>query len=196
LPEILLIRHARSDHVERGWLDADGLRRWMIAYDAAEIAAHDPPPPTLVKLAAGACTVVASDLPRAVASAALLAPHTVVEASPLLREAPLETATSPLPRLWGVRLPLRLWGMVFLARWLWASWRKLPPPGVDPAALARADAAADWLAGLAATDRRVLAVTHGTFRTLLTAALERRGWRGPKRRPFHTWSVWTLMRPN
>jgi broad specificity phosphatase PhoE len=194
LSEIILVRHARSAHVERAWLDADGLRRWMVAYDAAEIAAHDPPPAALVELAKQADTVVASDLARAIASAALLAPHTIVEANPLLREAPLETADRPLPRLRGVRLPLRIWGMLFFGRWLWAAWRKLPPPGVDEAALARADAAADWLAGLAAGRRRVVAVTHGTFRTLLAAALERRGWRGPERRPFHTWSAWTLAR--
>ena len=166
----------------------------MIAYDAAEIAAHDPPPPSLVELAKEASAVVASDLPRAVASAALLAPQASVQTSILLREAALETAERPFPRLWGIRLPLRLWGMVFLARWSWAAWRKLPLPGVDAAALVRADAAADWLVGLAAEGSRVLAVTHGSFRTLLTAALEHRGWRGPQKRPFHNWSAWTLVR--
>jgi hypothetical protein len=43
--EIILVRHGPSAHVERAWLDADGVRRWMIAYDAAEIALHHPPPP-------------------------------------------------------------------------------------------------------------------------------------------------------
>ena len=193
--EIILVRHARSAHVERAWLNADGVRQWMVAYDAAEIAAHDPPPAQLVGLAKDADTIVASDLPRAVASAAALAPSAAVQTSALLREAPLETPDRPFPRLWGIRLPLRIWGMVFLSRWLWASWRRLPLPGVDDAALARAEAAADWLVGLATARRRVIAVTHGTFRTLLTAALERRGWRGPDKRPFHNWSAWKLERP-
>lgn len=92
----------------------------------------------------------------------------------------------------GLKLPLRIWGMVFLARWLWASWRGAPLPGVDAAALGRADDAADWLARRAAEGGRVVAVTHGTFRTLVTAALMRRGWRGPDRRPYHAWSAWTL----
>lgn len=194
MPEILLIRHARSAHVERGWLDVDGVRAWMVAYDAAAIAEHDPPPAPLVELAKSADIIFASDLPRAIASAVLLAPHATVEPNPLLREAPLETAGRPFPRMWGVRLPLRMWGLVFFARWLWASWRQLPLPGVDAAALARADAAAEWLIERAAERPRALAITHGTFRTLLTAALERRGWRGPERRPFHTWSAWTFAR--
>jgi broad specificity phosphatase PhoE len=191
--EIILVRHGPSAHVERAWIDADGVRRWMIAYDAAEIALHHPPPPALVQLTSGARVVVASDLPRAIASAAALAPTARVEISPLLREAPLETAERPFPRLGGVKLPLRLWGMVFLARWLWASLRGAPLPGVDAAALARAEEAAEWLIRLAAEGGRVVAVTHGTFRTLVTAALVRRGWRGPERRPFHAWSAWTLL---
>ncbi len=191
-PEIILVRHARSAHVERAWLDVHGVRRWMVAYDAAEIVAHDPPPPALIELARRAGVVVASDLPRAIASAAVLAPATTVQSNALLREAPLETRDRPFPSLGGVRLPLRVWGTVFMTRWLWAQWRQQPLPGVDEAVLARAEEAADWLAGLAAKHGRVVAVTHGTFRTILATALERRGWRGPNRRPLHTWSAWTL----
>jgi broad specificity phosphatase PhoE len=193
--EIILVRHGRSAHVERAWIDVEGVRRWMIAYDAAEIALHRPPPPALVELVRGAGVVVASDLPRAIASAVLLAPAVTVETSALLREAPLETADRPFPRLRGMKLPLRVWGTVFLARWLWASWRGTPLPGVDAATAARAEEAADWLARLAAGERRVVAVTHGTFRTLATTALVRRGWRPPAQRPFHEWSAWTLAPP-
>jgi broad specificity phosphatase PhoE len=193
-PEIVLVRHGPSAHVERGWIDADGVRRWMIAYDAAEIALRAPPPPALTELARTAGLVVASDLPRAVASAALLAASREVRTSALLREAPLETPQIPLPRLGGIRLPLRGWGFVFGARWLSASLRGAPPPGVDAVALARADEAADWLAALAEEHGRVLAVTHATFRLLVTGSLTRRGWNRPERRPFRTWSAWRLGR--
>jgi len=190
--ELVLVRHGVSAHVERGWIDVDGVRRWMAAYDAAEIALHHPPPPDLVGLARTADLVVASDLPRALASAALLASGREVHASALLREAPLETTELPLPRLAGVRLPLRGWALVFGVRWLRARWRGAPPPGVDAFALARADEAAAWLAGLAEERGRVVAVTHATFRMLVAAALERRGWRGPERRPFREWTAWRL----
>jgi hypothetical protein len=193
-PEIVLVRHGPSAHVERGWIDADGVRRWMVAYDAAEIAMHSPPPPALTEIARGAGLLVASDLPRAVASAALLTSGREVRTSALLREAPLETPELPLPGLAGIRLPLRGWAVVFAARWLRASWRGSPPPGVDAVALARADEAADWLTALADEHGRVVAVTHATFRLLVTASLTRRGWNRPERRPVRTWSAWHLRR--
>lgn len=194
-PEIILVRHGPSAHVERGWIDADGLRRWMIAYDAAEIAVHRPPPPHVVELGRTADLLVTSDLPRAVASAAILAPGREVHTSPLLREAPIESPESPIPRLAGLRLPLRGWAFVMGARWLRASWRGGPPPGVDAAALSRADAAAEWVAGLAVGHGRLLAVTHTIARGLIAASLARRGWRGPDRRPYHEWSTWRLHSP-
>jgi broad specificity phosphatase PhoE len=194
LPEIVLVRHGRSAHVERGWLDVDGVRRWMAAYDAAAIAPHPPPPAPLLALAAEAGALLSSDLPRAVASAALLAGGRAVETSPLLREAPLEVPTDPLPRLAGARLPLGAWALVFGARWLLASWRGAPPPGVDAATLERAEAAAAWLAGRAEGAGRVVAVTHATVRTLVAARLAGRGWRCAERRPFHEWSAWRYRR--
>jgi hypothetical protein len=115
-----------------------------------------------------------------------------VRSDPLLREAPLETAELPLPRLGGLRLPLRAWGFVFGARWVWSRLRGLP--GVDAKQLARAEAAADWLTGLTATTGTVVAVTHGIFRGLVARALVRRGWRCPQRRSFSTWSAWPYQR--
>lgn len=185
--EIALVRHGRSAHVEPRWLDVEGVRRWMAAYDAAAIAPEHPPPPALVALARSADLVVSSDLPRALASAALLAGGRDVAADPLFREAALETAELPLPALAGVRLPLHGWALAFALRWVQASRR-----GLHAGVVARADAAAAWLADHAAGRRLVLVVTHGTFRTVLAAALARRGWRPPSRRPFREWSVWRL----
>lgn len=190
-PELLLVRHGRSAHVESGWIDVDGVRRWMAAYDAAEIALHHAPPTELERLVAEATHIVASDLPRTVASAQRLAAGRPFDRTPLLREAPLETSEAPLPPLGGLRLPLRGWALVFGVRWLAAWMRGAPPPGVDGATLARAEAAAEWLVDQA-TERggRLVVVTHTTFRLLLAQALGRRGWRGPERRPYHEWSAW------
>jgi hypothetical protein len=129
--ELLLVRHGRSAHVEEGWIDVHGVRRWMTAYDAAEIALHHAPPPGLETLVADAARIITSDLPRTVASATRLAPDRPIVRTPLLREAPLETPELPLPALGGIRLPLRGWGFVFGARWLAAWMRNAPPPGVD-----------------------------------------------------------------
>jgi broad specificity phosphatase PhoE len=195
-PELLLVRHGRSAHVERGWIDVDGVRRWMTAYDAAEIAPGHAPSEELEALARDAAMLIASDLPRTVASAMRLAPDRPIVRTALLREAPLETPELPLPALGGIRLPLRGWGMVFGARWLVAWLRSAPPPGVDAKALARADEAAEWLVGQAAdAGGRVVVVTHATFRLLLAQALARRGWRGPERRPYREWSAWRYLPP-
>ena len=195
-PELLLVRHGRSAHVERGWIDVEGLRRWMVAYDAADILLHHPPPPELESLVRDASRVIASDLPRAVASAVRLAPGRPIINAALLREAPLECAGSPLPSLGGLRLPYRGWGMVFGARWLVAWLRGAPPPGVDAAALARAEAAAEWLAAQAReAGGRVVVVTHATFRLLVAQALARRGWRAPEKRSFREWSAWPYLPP-
>jgi broad specificity phosphatase PhoE len=193
--EIVLVRHGRSAHVERGWLDVAGLRRWMLAYDAAALAPDSSPPPALLELARSADRIVTSDLPRAVASAALLAGSRHVEVTPLLREAPLETPDSPLPRLAGLRLPLSGWALLLGVRWLRARRRGEPPPGVDATVLARAESAITWLTDGAPVGARVLVVTHGTLRTLLAAALMRRGWRPPARRPFREWSAWHFQAP-
>ena len=196
IAEIHLVRHGRSAHVSPGWLDADGIRQWMVAYDAAEIALHHPPPPSLLALAADAGIVVASTLPRAIASAALLAPGREITTSALLRETPLETSAQPLPRLGGLRWPRAVWALVQGTRWLASSIRGAHPPGVDAAALARAEEAAEWLASLSSEHGRVVAVTHGIFRTLVAAALVRRGWGAPDRRPYHEWSAWRYAAPD
>ena len=192
--ELLLVRHGRSAHVHTGWIDVDGVRRWMAAYDAAEIMPDHAPPAELEALVCEASLIIASDLPRTVASAVRLAPGREIVRTPLLREAPMETPERPLPDFGGIRLPLRAWGMLWGARWL-ASWlRNASPPGIGPAELDRAEQAADFLvANAQERGGRVVAVTHHTFRVVLARALARRGWRGPEERPYHEWSAWRYV---
>jgi hypothetical protein len=176
--ELLLVRHGRSAHVHTGWVDVDGVRQWMAAYDAAEIMPDRAPPAELEALVREASLIIASDLPRTVASAVRLAPGREIVRTPLLREAPMETPERPLPAFGGIRLPLRAWGMLWGTRWL-ASWLwNASPPGIGPAN---------------DTGGRVVAVTHATFRVVLARALARRGWRGPEERPYHEWSAWRYV---
>ena len=193
-PELILVRHGRSAHVVTGWLDVHGVRRWMAAYDEAEIMPDHAPPAELEALAREAALLVASDLPRTVASAVRLAPEREIVRTPLLREVPLETSDYPLPALGGLRLPFRAWGMVWGSRWLMAYLRNQPPPGVSPAELARAEEAAEWLVQQATHARsHVVVVTHATFRVVLAQALARRGWRGPQERSYREWSAWPFV---
>lgn len=190
-PELLLVRHGRSAHVQRGWIDIHGVRRWMIEYDAAEISSDHAPPPGLEAVVARSTRIISSDLPRAVASAERLAGGRTIERTSLLREAPLETPALPFPALGGIRMPFRAWGLVFVTRFVVSALRGAPPPGADESTLARADEAADWLVAQAlAANGQIAVVTHATFRLMLGRALARRGWRGPDRRSYREWSAW------
>src|SRR4051812_44820390 len=88
---IILVRHGHSSHTASpGWIDAIGVSQWREAYDAAGILSDSAPPAALVAAASAADCVLASDLPRAVASAERLAPGRSVRTSELLREMTLE----------------------------------------------------------------------------------------------------------
>lgn len=176
---IHLVRHGRSAHVHAGWVDLDGFRRWRELYEAAAILEGERPPDGLTVLAADA-VVVASDAPRAIASAKLLREEVVV--SPLLRELEL----SP-PNLRGVKLPLGVWALTFGVKWL------IHRTHATPEEEARARDAGAWLEGLAGNGD-VVAVTHATFRSLLARALIARGWRSDKPPRSRHWSAWTLTK--
>jgi broad specificity phosphatase PhoE len=174
---IHLVRHGRSAHVHAEWVSLDGFRRWRELYEAAAILKGERPPDGLKALAADA-VVVASDAPRAIASAKLLRDDVLV--SPLLRE--LELAP---PNLRGVKLPLALWALSFGVKWL------IHRTHATPEEEARAREAAAWLEGLAG-EGDVVAVTHATFRSVLAKALVVRGWRSGKPPRSRHWSVWSL----
>jgi broad specificity phosphatase PhoE len=186
-PRIVLVRHGPSAHVHTaGAIDHAGMHAWRAAYDSAGIQAVSQPPAALVQVAADAAHVVASDLPRAVASAERLAPGREIRTSPLLRETPLA-----IP-FWPTRLPLGAWGVLISLGWGYRIVR-----GTDASAdeRARAAAAAEWLASLTADGTTTLAVTHGAFRRLLAKQLLARGWTSTGRRGgYRPWSASSFTR--
>jgi broad specificity phosphatase PhoE len=188
-PRIVLVRHGRSAHIHReGWITAAGMHRWRASYDAAGLAAGEMPPPALMALAGSAQLLVASDLPRASASAALLAPGRDVRISPLLRETPLAISNG-LP----FRLPLRGWATLILLQW---GYRIVRGTDAEPEERARAADAAAMLIELAGDDATVVAVTHGVFRRLLAIRLRALRWQAePGRRDYDHWSAWGFHPP-
>ncbi|MES2521785.1 MAG: histidine phosphatase family protein [Gemmatimonadota bacterium] len=185
---VLLIRHGRSAHVTpAGALDRVGVTRWRAAYDAAGVAAGEQPPAEVAADVARAAVVAASDLPRALASAALLAPGRSVHTSPLFREEPL-----PLPALSRFRAPLTVWEVLLYLKWMVAILRARD---ATPEARERARRAAQWcreaVGAGSAEEGTVAIVTHGVFRRLLAQELLRDGWRPePRRHGYAHWSVW------
>jgi broad specificity phosphatase PhoE len=173
------------------------MERWRAAYDEAGVVSQDPPP-DLLKEAIRSAHFVASDLPRAVESAEMLAAGNPVIVSPLLREIPLHIPQLPL------RLPVGAWGAAISMAW---GYRILTGADATREDITRARAAARWLEGVASTnatsdapgDSTTVVVTHGGFRRLLAKHLADAGWtlvseRRSLRR-YRNWSAWALSAP-
>ena len=142
---------------------------------------------------------IASDLPRAVESAELLASGNPVIVSPLLREIPLN-----IPRL-PLRLPIGAWGAAIGMAW---GYRILTGTEASREDVTRARTAARWLEGVASTnatsdapaDSTTVVVTHGVFRRLLAKHLADAGWAPESERrsyrDYRNWSAWALISPS
>jgi broad specificity phosphatase PhoE len=178
---LLLVRHGHSAHTHDGsWIDLPRAKRFEQLYDAASIRDDSHPPAELLALSRAAAVLMASDLPRAVASIRRLAPDREPVISPLLRELYFEIPS------WGPRLPLLAWDALFHA---W--WTVRMPLATGHPELQRARAAAAGVDANAAG--LTIAVTHGGFRRLLARQLTARGWTisGPTS-SFANWSAWEL----
>ena len=186
---IVLVRHGPSAHVERSLLlDRPGVEAWRVAYDAAGIQADAQPPESLVRLAAAATHLIASDLPRALGSARRLGSSRAILSSELLRESALS-----IPN-WEIRMPLGLWGMLISAAWF---YRIARGTDMSDAERARTSAAADWLIGMVGANSTLLAITHGAFRRMLATELTTRGWKCAERQGgYRNWSAWTFIPPS
>ena len=186
MAQIILARHGQSAHVHRDWMiDHDGIQRWRDEYDLAGIQSNSQPPTQLIQIAQAATRIIASDLPRAVASAERLAPQREIEKSDLLREVPLK-----LPR-WPTRLPLIVWEFLIHVAWSYRIVRGIDSTEQDRA---RAAAAAKWLSEIVTNESTALVVTHGVFRRLLAQQLLLAGWTNTGRRGGYShWSFWTFV---
>jgi len=135
-PKIMLVRHGRSAHVQRGLLGLAEFHRWREAYESAGIDEEEQPPPSLQALASASGIVVASTALRAVRSAELLDGDRDIVTSPLLAELEL----SP-PNFARLRMPLGGWAL--------ACGVRRAVRAESPMELRRAREAAEWLTDLA-----------------------------------------------
>lgn len=181
---ILLVRHGHSAHNGRaGWLDAAGILRWRDAYDAAGILDDSQPSAELVAEVASADRLVASDLPRAIASAERLIPGKAVDVLPLVREMYLD-----LPPWLIARWPLKVWEIAIFLHW---TAREVRHGIAAPEEIQRAVAAVSALEERSRESANIVVVTHGAFRRLLALRLIEQGWTaGERTGGFNNWSVW------
>lgn len=182
---IALVRHARSAHLHKGWINAHGFAAWREAYEAAGIAPDQPIPTGLAELVREAAVVASSDAPRAVATAEQLVSPRPVEYSSLLRELELKG-----PKLAGLRLPLPVWALAVGLHAFALSLRGQFPSAEE---VARIREASLWLQDLAASRGLTVAVTHGSIRREIYRDLLHSGWHPePGPRTIRHWSAWVL----
>jgi broad specificity phosphatase PhoE len=161
------------------------VHRFESAYDAAGIRDDSQPSPELVAQAADVDVVYASDMIRAIESAARLAPKERVVISPLLREITLE----PSPAI-PVPLPLNAWDVLCYWRWTYKMAVLAQHAFVE-----RAERAVEMLSGHVGASGTAVVVTHGGFRRLLRARFELSGWKAAEpNRSYENWSTWTFTR--
>jgi broad specificity phosphatase PhoE len=182
---ILLVRHGRSAYQHDGrWLNLAGVHEFEKGYNLASIRDDDPPPETLIEVARSAL-IVASDMPRAIASATRLVPGCEPHVSPLLREIGVEP-----PRWIPFRMPVEVWDTLHFWNWTLRLLR-----AVDHEDVRRAGKAAEWLVERVGHEPTMCVVTHGMFRRVLHAQLVLRGWAPvPGPRTFANWSAWAYAR--
>ena len=184
---VVLVRHGRSAHEHRGWVDHAGFSKWREAYEAAAIADGEHPPASLVDLARQAGAVVSSDAPRAFASAQLLANGRGVVPSPLLRELDLEG-----PQLLGLRLPLPAWALAVGCRMLLLRLRGRYP---SPTETLRVRKAVAWLETVVAQHSLTVVLTHASVRSQIVNHMLASGWHAEAgTRTTQHWSAWVMRR--
>lgn len=187
---ITLLRHGRPD-LAPTVTSARGFADWVAAYDAAGIAADSLPPATARQLAAASASVVCSDLPRSLTSAAALG-VSAHHADPRFRELAMPAAGWRWPAL-----SARLWAVLFRLLWL-AGWRAAGRPGETVESCTegrqRADRCAARLIELA-TAGPVLFVGHGSLNWLIARRLRRAGWQSADAAPRQHWHHATFHPP-
>ena len=109
---IILVRHGRPALPLRPRTSHHGFRDYIDAYEAAGLDPESLPPQELSDLVKELDHVFTSDRPRSHESARALAPRAVLQADPLVAEAPLASPRIPLLKM---RVPK--WAVV--ARVLW-----------------------------------------------------------------------------
>ncbi len=164
---IILARHGRPHADRTVRLNAGGYREWWAAYDTVGLYPGDEPPADVIAAAREADILIASGLPRAVATAKAVAPGREIGVDPLFIEAPLPPPPMPFqlkPPTWGV-----------LSRIMW--WLGYSEGGETRAqAEVRADKGAALLVDTARGGSSVMVFAHGWFNRMMRPALKRRGY--------------------
>ena len=178
---IVLVRHGKPDAVRTAAITGLDIGQWVRHYNEVGITREFAPPALARQLASAARCMIASDLPRAMESAAWLAASRDVRVDRELREAGLPESLHI-----SIRMSPGAWVVLARVAW-WLNWCQ----SEETIAMTRqrAGRVADRLGVLAAEHGSVLAIGHGMFNRFVARQLLRRGWRDPKVFPTGYWAV-------
>ncbi len=182
---IITARHGRPNLDRTMRISARDYGDWWAQYDKSGLHEDETPPDGLVELAKGARTVLSSNLPRAIETAAQVLERAgdgrTAPADPLFVEAPL-----PAPPVPFLRLKPGTWGVISRAFWFWG----FAPNGIEnhPQSWRRVRLIVDRLAEHA-RDGDVLLCAHGYLNWMLDREFRRQQWwRVDRAGGNHYWS--------
>jgi len=186
---IITVRHGRPDLDRDLTITAREYGDWWSQYDASGLAAEERPPESLLKISAGAATILSSTLPRAIETARHIAGATrTVPADPIFVEAPLPPP--PFPDF--IKLRPGQWGVVSRTMWFMG----FAPEGVEShgQSWGRVQKIAARLADVAQNGDVVLCA-HGYLNWMIDQQLRREAWvRVSRDGGNHYWS-WRIYEP-
>ncbi|KGM45695.1 histidine phosphatase family protein [Neobacillus niacini] len=184
--EISLIRHGKSLLTENDKITCLEFNKWVEKYDYNGVFEESAYPTATLEKVATANIVITSDLKRAVESARLLKPITKIISDPLFRETELPSNSS---QLFNVKLKPSIWAIVL--RILWFSGYSYQCESLNKAKF-RANKASQQLIDYANEYKSVVLVGHGFFNMLIAKELQKKGWKGIRKRDAKHWDCMTF----
>ena len=183
---IILIRHGKPTVPLKRWVSGHGFATLIEQYQAAGIAPDSVPNSATQSLVQSAPVLFSSDLRRAIHSAEILAPEAAVMSDRRFREA----------EFWchfptRLRLPTALW--LILGRMLW-SLGYAPNGQTHTNEKARAIQATEFLEAQVKQHNTVVLVAHGIINLMMSRALRKRGWQGPRNPNIGHWGCTIYQR--
>ncbi|MEH7115248.1 histidine phosphatase family protein [Neobacillus niacini] len=188
--EISLIRHGKSLVTENNSMTVKEFKKWVEKYDNSGVFEESLYPSDTKEKILAAKIVITSDLTRAIESAKLLNPKVNIINDPLFREVELPTFSL---KLIDVKLRPSVWAVIL--RSLWFIGVSTECESLIVAKL-RAKEASQQLIDYACKYQSVILVGHGFFNMLIAKELEKKGWKGKRKREAKHWQCNTYFVSN
>jgi broad specificity phosphatase PhoE len=184
--EISLIRHGKSQLTENDKITSLEFKKWVEKYDYLGVFEETAYPAETLEKVSTAKIIITSELKRAVESARLLNPVTKIISDPLFRETELPFNSS---QLFNVKLKPSIWAIVL--RILWFSGYSNECESLNQAKF-RANKASQQLIDYANEYKSVVLVGHGFFNMFIAKELQKKGWKGTRKRDAKHWNCMTF----